>query len=174
MMSLAWRIVLLVALWLLAWGNFSLVNVMTGVVLAVVLLTAFPRLRSSGTRVQPLGALRLIGYLLVQLVPANAQVAKEIVRPRAQVHTGVIAHPVPGASDELLALIANVIALTPGTMTVEVTPEPPVVYVHFLRLDDVDRARRTIARLEARCRAALAEAPPADHRRAHLTLEEPS
>jgi multisubunit Na+/H+ antiporter MnhE subunit len=107
-------------------------------------------------RVRPLGVVRLIASLLVQQVPSNVLVTREMLRRRPGAHTGVIAHPVEQASGPLLALIANSIALTPGTLTVEVTPDPAVVYVHFLRLDDPDQARATIAQLEARCRAALA------------------
>jgi multicomponent Na+:H+ antiporter subunit E len=153
------HVLLLLILWLLAWGDLSVANVLTGVVLAIALLVAYPPSRSAW-RIRPLGLVRLLVYVLAQLVPSNILVTREIARPRSQVRTGVIAHAVADASDELLALISNVIALTPGTMTVEATPDPPVIYVHFLRLDDVDRARRDLVRLEALCRAALRGPPP--------------
>ena len=155
-------VVLLVTLWLLAWGEASLANVVSGVVIAVALLAAFPPQRPSAVRISPTGALRLAAYVLGQLVVSNILVAREILSRRSRVRTGVVAYAVPGASDVLLALIANVIALTPGTMTVEATREPPVLYVHFLLLDDVANARAAIARLEAVCRRALREAAPTD------------
>jgi multisubunit Na+/H+ antiporter MnhE subunit len=55
----------------------------------------------------------------------------------------------------VLTLMAHVIALTPGTMTVEATSDPPVLYVHFLLLDDLAEARRSLARLERLAVAAL-------------------
>lgn len=61
---------------------------------------------------------------------------------------GVLAYPLQQPSDAVLSLMAHVIALTPGTMTVEATSDPPVLYVHFLLLDDIEKARRTVAGLE--------------------------
>jgi multicomponent Na+:H+ antiporter subunit E len=150
-MTLVARVVLLLAIWLLAWGDLSVANVVTGLALAAALLIAFPprrRGRLSTTRIRPLGSARLVAYVLVQLVTSNVLVAREILSRRSRVRTGVIVHHVEDATDEVLTVMANVIALTPGTMTVEVTREPAVIQVHFLLLSDVDAAHRTLARLE--------------------------
>ena len=157
MRRFATYITLLVVLWLLAWGDVSVANLISGVAVAVVLLVAFPPRRGSGARWRLLGVLRLVVYVLGQLVVSNALVAREILSRRSRVRTGVLAYPVPGGSDELLALIANVIGLTPGTMTVEATRDPAVLYVHFLLLNDVEEARTSVARLEKLCRNALTE-----------------
>ena len=149
-MSLVPRLVLLVVIWLLAWGEITVANVIVGAVLAAALLVAFPpsgdaALARSGIR--PLAILRLVGYLLEQLVVSNVLVAREILSRRSRIHTGVIAHEIRSSSEWVLTLIANVIALTPGTMTVDATLDPPALHVHFLLLDDVDEAHRSIERL---------------------------
>ena len=150
-MSVVGRVALLVAIWVLAWGELSLVNVIVGAVLAAALLVAFPPNRGRGrfrSGVRPVGVVRLVAYLLGQLVTSNLLVAREILSRRSRVHTGVIAHQIHVSSDLVLTLIANAIALTPGTMTVEATRDPPVLHVHFLLLDDVEEAHRSLARLE--------------------------
>jgi multicomponent Na+:H+ antiporter subunit E len=151
------RVALLLLLWLLAWGEASVGNVVSGVLLAVALLAAFPARRraAGGPRVSPLGALRLGLHVIGQLVPSNVLVAREVVARHSRIRAGVLAYPLHHQSDELLSLISNVIALTPGTMTVEATRDPATLYVHFLLLDDLERARRTVARLEELAVAAL-------------------
>jgi multicomponent Na+:H+ antiporter subunit E len=166
-------VVLLVALWLLAWGQVSMANIVSGAAVAAALLLAFPPRRRAGIRVSPLGVARLTLHLLGQLVVSNILVTREIVSPRSRVRSGVLAHRMPDASDELLALVANVIALTPGTMTVEATRDPAVLYVHFLLLDDVDKARRAIGRLEMLGRDALSEPRPTPQPLTHTTPEGP-
>lgn len=156
-MRVARRGALLVSFWLLAWGEVSVANVASGLVVAAVLLLAFPPHRRTGTGsgVSPLGAARLVLHVLGQLVPSNVLVARQILCRRSRIRTGVLAYPLHTPSEEVLSLMAHVIALTPGTMTVEATREPAVLYVHFLLLDDVDRARKTVARLERLAVAAL-------------------
>jgi multicomponent Na+:H+ antiporter subunit E len=157
----------LLGLWLLAWGEVSVANVVSGVVLIAVLLAAFPSARRSGPRVRvhPIALVRLGGYVLAQLTVSNVLVAREIVSRRSRVRTGVVAYRVQQPSDLTLTLMANIVALAPGTMPVDVTDDPPVLYVHFLLLSDVDAARRTMARLEQLIVAAIETRPDASGRR---------
>jgi multicomponent Na+:H+ antiporter subunit E len=153
---------LLLAVWLLAWGEVSVANLASGIVLVAALLLAFPaRLRSNRrSRLHPVAMLRLVLYVGRELVVSNALVTREILTPRSRIRTGVIGHRLEDGSDVALTLIANILALTPGTMTVDVTRDPPTLYVHFLLLSDVEEARRTIVRLERLVVAAIGERPP--------------
>jgi multicomponent Na+:H+ antiporter subunit E len=156
-----WRVAGLVLLWLLAWGEASVANVVSGVVVACALLVAFPpRARRSTGRVRLLGALRLLLYVGGQLVTSNYLVAREILSRRSTVRAGVLAYELRRPSDEVVTLMANVMSLTPGTMTVEATSDPAVLYVHFLLLDDVAGARRAISRLEELAVATIGDGTP--------------
>jgi multicomponent Na+:H+ antiporter subunit E len=162
-MRTAVRVGVLVALWLLAWGEASVANVASGVLVAGALLVAFPPdARRTRGHIRLLGALRLGGYVAGQLVTSNYLVAREILGWTSSVRTGVLAYDVQQPSDQVVTLMANVIALTPGTMTVEATRHPPVLYVHFLLLDDVEKARRAIARLEELAVATVGHPAPAE------------
>ena len=125
-------------------------NVVSGIALIVVLLLAFPPTRRpwSPRARAPDRAARLVGYVLAQLVVSNVLVAREIVSRRSRVRTGVVGYRVQQPSDLTLTLMSNILALAPGTMPVDVTLDPPMLYVHFLLLSDVEDARRTIGRLE--------------------------
>lgn len=156
------RALVLVGIWLLAWGDLSVPQIVAGLVLTAGLMIAFPpsTAASSGrSGIRPLPVARLAGHVLANLAMSNLLVAREILSPGSRVRTGVIAHHLAEPSDLILTLVANIIALTPGTMTVEVTRDPAVVYVHFLLFADVDDARRAIARLEALTVAAFPARP---------------
>ena len=157
MRAAARRATLLVSFWLLAWGQVSVANLASGIVVAAGLLVAFPPHRPavSGRSISPVGAAKLVLYVLSQLVPANVLVTREILGRRSRIRTGVLAYPVQQPSDAVLSLMSHVIALTPGTMAVEATSDPPVLYIHFLLLDDLEEARRTVAHLERLAVAAL-------------------
>ncbi len=158
---------LLVTLWLLAWGEFSLANVVSGMAVAAGLLAAFPTTRLSRRNFQPtIGGIARLGlYIVAQLVVSNVLMTREILRRRSRLTPGVLAHRLARPSDEVVTIMTSVISLSPGTMTADVDPDGTTIYVHFLLLRDLDAARGGLARLETLVVAALGiprSAPPAE------------
>jgi multicomponent Na+:H+ antiporter subunit E len=148
---------LLVVLWLLAWGDITIANLISGVVVAVAILVAFPSRKRSDNHVElrAVGGARLVGYIVAQLVRSNVIIAWEILRPRPTVRPGVLAHRLQTPSEEVVTVMTSVIALSPGTMTVDVDRDSTTVYVHFLLLRDVATARASLTHLEELVVAAI-------------------
>ena len=151
------QVALLVALWLLAWGDITIANVISGVVVALAILAAFPSRKRSDSHVelQAVGGVRLVGYIVAQLVRSNVIIAWEILRLRPTVRPGILAHRLQRPSEEVVTVMTSVIALSPGTMTVDVDRNSTTVYVHFLLLRDVAAARASLAHLEELVVAAI-------------------
>jgi multicomponent Na+:H+ antiporter subunit E len=149
---------MLVGLWLLAWGEISLANVMSGIAVAVALLIVFPLPpRTSRVHIRPLGVARLAGFVMIQLVASNVVMTRQILGRRNGGEPGVLAHRLQQPSVGVITLMSSIIALSPGTMTVDVDTAASTIYVHFFRLDDVDAARGSLARLEHLIVDALAD-----------------
>lgn len=147
----------LTLVWLLLWEGLSAANLAGGLLAGVVLVLAFPPTGRGRVRVRPLAALRLAAHFLVKLVESNLVVAWEVVTPRNRVNEGIIAVPLDDAPDGLIALVANAVSLTPGTLTVEVRRRPTVLYVHVLHLRSVEATRDEVRTLH---RLAVAAFPP--------------
>jgi multicomponent Na+:H+ antiporter subunit E len=147
-------IVWLTVLWLLLWDDLSVANVLSGIAIAAVVVTSarLPRVVRRGdagaARVKPLATLWFGLYVLYKLVESNLYLAWEIVTPRNRINSGVIAVPLRTDSSMAMMVVANVITLTPGTMTLEVQGSPPVLYVNVLHLHDVEEIRADLLRLE--------------------------
>ena len=143
------RIIILLSLWLLAWGEASVANIASGVAAAVALLIAFPPgpSRVGRVRLSAAGIARLIAYVVKQLVVANAGMTRRILR-NDLAHGGVLAHRLRTPSDLTVTLMSSIISLSPGTMTVDVDDRSETLYVHVLDLSDTDAARASLARLE--------------------------
>jgi multicomponent Na+:H+ antiporter subunit E len=137
---------MLLAIWVLAWGAVSWANVATGVVVVVVLLVALPDVRRSSrpVTVRPVPLGRLAVHYLRDVVVANAQLAREVVRRRPRLRTAIVRVPLAGCTPDVLTAVANLVAMTPGQMPVEVEDDPPVVYVHVLQFTSADEVRRAI------------------------------
>lgn len=136
----------LLGIWLLLWGEPTVANIVSGCAVVALVMFLIPQTDEDLVRptVRPIWALRFISRTVFSLVRANLVVALEVLRQDSKVNTGIVAVPMPGASDGLLTLVANVLGLAPGTMPIEVTTEPPVIYVHVLHLDDVETTRAEI------------------------------
>lgn len=148
----------LVAVWVALWGHLTAANVLGGV-LAAAAVTAALREAEPGPEgtFRALPALAFLGFFAVALVRASVSVAARVLRPGHAPTPGIIAVPVLGQTDAVVTVIANVITLTPGTVTLEVRRDGPVatLYVHLLDLPDVDAARAELAELGARAVAAF-------------------
>jgi multicomponent Na+:H+ antiporter subunit E len=155
---------LFVTLWILAWGQITIANFLSGVLVTAVLLLAFPLRRGGRDRWRGsfVGTLRLAAYVSAQLVRSNLVMSAQILRGAAG-RPGVLAHRLRRRSEEVATLMSSVIALSPGTMTVDVARDSSVVYVHFFDLRDVDAARALLRRLEQHVIDAIAARPEHHH-----------
>ena len=84
------------------------------------------------------------GYFLWELVLANVQVAWEVLTPGVRRRPGVIAVPLRASTDAEITLLATVITLTPGTLSLDVSDDRSTLYVHALFADDPEGLRRQI------------------------------
>lgn len=157
----AWRVsgvtLWLVALWLLLWNDLSVGNALAGVIVAVVVLSGarLPRVSCAGSsdgeraRVAPLSLLYFVGYVIVKLVQSNLVLAWEIVTPNDdRIRTGIVAVPLRTDSELAMLVVSSVITLTPGTITIDASGTPPVIYVNVLHLHDIEDVRRELLHIE--------------------------
>lgn len=154
-MSAPRRVLVLVVwflvLWCALWGEFTVANVVSGTVVAVglVLLVRLPATagaRVGPGRIRPLRALWFLLYFLVQVVRSNVVLARDIVTPGDATEPGIIGVPLHHCSDALVTLVANAFTLTPGSLTIEVSRHPTVIYVHVLYLHDPEAVRADLLR----------------------------
>ena len=90
---------------------------------------------------------RIIGfffYFLKELVVSSLRVAYDVVTPPIYARPGVIEVPIEAKTDLEITLLANLITLTPGTLTLDVAPDRKSLYVHAMFVDDPEQIRAEI------------------------------
>ncbi|MBX3096446.1 MAG: Na+/H+ antiporter subunit E [Fimbriimonadaceae bacterium] len=85
-------------------------------------------------------------FFVYELVLANIRMASEVFRPRSELKPGVVAVPLDIKGDSAIAFLANVITLTPGTLSLDVSPDRKTLYVHVMKIKggDVDKVVQEI------------------------------
>lgn len=95
-------------------------------------------------------------YFVVELVVSSLKVAWDVVTPRHRSRPGILAVPLDVRSDATITVLANLVTLTPGTLSLDVSADRRTLYVHAMFIDDVESARAEIkGNMERRVREAL-------------------
>lgn len=139
----------LLGVWIALWGDVTVANAASGVLAVGAVLALFPppRDRPLG-RPRPVAALRLLALFVWKLVEASIKLAWEVLTPHNRVNPGVVAVPIEGYDELVTTIVANMISLVPGTVTLEAQRDPDVLYVHVLHLADPDDVRTEVQHYE--------------------------
>lgn len=107
-------------------------------------MTSMPSTR----RVGRLSAFAL--WFAWQVVVANLQVAWDVVTPRSRLQAGIVELPLRCRTDAEIATMANLVSLTPGTLTLRIRREPATLWVHGMYAPDPEGFRRRLQTMEKR------------------------
>ena len=138
-------VVLLVIVFALGWaaatGGFSLLNLLLGAVIGgagLYLIRDHVTAPGFGPRVGRILALMLL--FVRELLLSALRVARLVLRPNlgAHLNPAIIAFPLTATRDAEITLLANLITLTPGTLSVDVSEDKKLLYIHAI--DVTDRA----------------------------------
>jgi multicomponent Na+:H+ antiporter subunit E len=145
-MSLYAISILMAVIWATVSGSFTLVNLLFGFVISILTLYLLRerfvgRDYTSRTR----RILSLVLLFLIELAKSAWKVATLVLQPKMDLKPGIFAYPLTVKSDWEISLLANLITLTPGTLSVDVSEDRQTLYVHALDCSDVEAARRDIA-----------------------------
>lgn len=149
MNALAWNL-LLALVWVLLTGSFTGGNFLVGFGFGYLIL-AFATPSGRYTRKVP-QVLRFALLFLWDLVKANLRVAYDVVTPTHRMRPAVIGIPLELESDGAITLLANLITVTPGTLTLDISPDRRTLYIHAMYMDDEATLRAEIKALEQRIR----------------------
>lgn len=137
--------ILLALAWAALTGSFSPVNLLFGLSLGYFLLwLGRGHLKHSDYFVRVPRVISFAFYFLWQLILANVRVAHDVLTLRHHMRPGVLAIPLDVKTDIGITLLANVITLTPGTLSLDVSEDRKVLYVHVMYITDEEEARREI------------------------------
>ena len=88
--------------------------------------------------------LRLLTFFIKAMFVSNLRVLWDVVTPSHISRPGIIRLPLDARTDLEIMLVANLISLTPGTLSIDLSHDRRHLYVHVMFLDSVDEARREL------------------------------
>lgn len=73
-----------------------------------------------------------------ELMKANFKVARDVLTPGHQMNPGIIVFPLKASTEFEITLLANLISLTPGSLTIDVSEDRKLLYFHAMYVDNDD------------------------------------
>lgn len=150
----------MVLVYVILLGTFTLVSVLTAVVVVLVLRWVFPLpALPRDASLHPVGMVRLIARVLLEMARASGQIAWLAVRPGPPPATSVVAVRLRTDSDVVAVTTSMIITLLPGSLLVDLDRPSSTLYVHALGTHDPGQAAKDqVAMIEHRVAEALGSA----------------
>jgi multicomponent Na+:H+ antiporter subunit E len=133
---------LLAIVWTFLTGNLSVEGFIVGYVMGFIGLMFSRHVLGSGRYVRGvIGIFRLLAVFVYELVVANLLLARDILRPVPPFKPGFVSFDVRDLPPLETVLLANMISLTPGTVTVDSDDDGSTLYVHTVYAQHPERIR---------------------------------
>ncbi|SET06763.1 multisubunit sodium/proton antiporter, MrpE subunit [Methanococcoides vulcani] len=138
-------------IWCFVHGTITPTNFLVGLVLGPFVIYPFRELYDFTRKKTYINTVRKIPHqlkflsvLLIEIIKANIMVAKIVLSPKMDIKPGIVAVPIRTVTDTGITAIANTITLTPGTLTLDVSDDRKVLYVHAIDASDPQGVRDSI------------------------------
>ncbi|MEO2061151.1 MULTISPECIES: Na+/H+ antiporter subunit E [Mesonia] len=129
--------ILLTFIWVAITGDFAFLNYVFGFILSFIILYVITKGRGDAKYFKIIPKLiAFIFFFLWELLKANLQVAYDVVTPKFYMTPGIVRVPLEAETNLEITLLANLITLTPGTLSLDVSDDRKVLYVHAMYLSD--------------------------------------
>lgn len=147
-------VALLTGVWCALWGEATVANVVSGAVLASVLVIIGTRETLPRT-VRPVLLAKFIGLVAIDLAKSTITVAGEVLTPADRTREAIIVvDPRPDPVEHHLLMVVAV-TITPGTGVVDVDLDTGEIYLHLLHAHKADDVIAHVQRLNRLANTAL-------------------
>lgn len=144
----------LIALWMLLWGQFTVLAAVTGLVVALFVTRVFrlPPVELSG-RVNLWYGAAFVAMFFFAVVRGSLLVAWQTINLARYPGTAIIAVPLRTDDDLIMAHVGVTASLIPGSLIVDVDRDRRILYLHIIGVSsdrDVEAQRASVQRWEER------------------------
>lgn len=151
MKMFVWNI-MLALVWAMLTGSFTAGSLVAGFIFGYLVLAFVSRLSGQTTtysRKIP-EVIRFTLFYIWELIQSNLRVAYEVLTPSHHMKPGVIGLPLDATTDAQITMLANLITMTPGTLSLDVSNDRRMLFIHAMYIEDEKALYAELKELERR------------------------
>lgn len=131
--------------WAALFSKFTVPSLATGFAVGFLILWLLqPLFEQSHYCRKLIDLLSLALFFLWELLISSLRVAWDVITPPQKSRPGIIAVPLDAETDIEITILANLVSLTPGTLSLDLSSDHKTLFVHAMFVDDPDQLRRDI------------------------------
>ena len=143
-------------IWSALLGSFNPTNMLAGFAIGYLVLFISRRaLPPSNYFRKVYLAFGFLFFFIWELLVASLRVAVDVLTPRHRMRPRVLAYPLEARTQVEIVLLSNLLTLTPGSLSLDVSSDHRVLYVHAMYAENEEKALQDLHRLESRLLALL-------------------
>lgn len=132
-------------MWLFLSETYTVSGFIGGYILGILLLWVLKRFVPGEFYLRRvINIVKFILLFIRELVSSNIDIVKLVYKPKLDIEPGIFAMPIELESDWEITLLANLISLTPGTLTIAVSDDQSHLYIHAMDIDTIDDSIHSI------------------------------
>jgi len=86
----------------------------------------------------------LVIYFIYELIVSSIKVAWDVLTPMQRSKPAVVAVPIDASSDAEVTVLANLVSLTPGSLSIDISDDRSHLLVHAMFVDDPEAFKAEI------------------------------
>jgi multicomponent Na+:H+ antiporter subunit E len=138
--------ILLSLAWIMLSAQFSMFNLIVGYLLgfAVLWITQYRKEAVPAYFRKIPQVANFLAYFVWEVIMSNLRVTRDVISLRPRFRPGIVAIKLDAETAAEISLLANLISLTPGTLSLDVSNDRKVLYVHAMYMRDAGLFKRRI------------------------------
>ncbi|MFC0557973.1 Na+/H+ antiporter subunit E [Halalkalibacter alkalisediminis] len=137
--------IVIALVWAMLQNSYTGVDFLVGYVIGILILFVLRRFLQFDFYMRRIWALVKLTLLFIkELILANIDVIKIVLSPKMDIQPGIIAVPTKLDTEWELTLLASLISLTPGTLSMDFSDDNKYIYIHSIHVPDKEEMIRQI------------------------------
>lgn len=132
-------------IWAFLQNSYTGIDFLVGYVIGILILFVLRRFLQFNFYFNRVWAfIKLTLLFFKELLLANIDVIKIVLSPKLTIQPGIVAVPTKLKSEWELTLLASLISLTPGTLTIDFSDDNKIIYIHAIDVPNKEEMIREI------------------------------
>ncbi|EAD5298993.1 TPA_asm: Na+/H+ antiporter subunit E [Listeria monocytogenes] len=137
--------IILACLWMFLESSFSFATFIIGFIIGIFLLFFMRRFLGSRFYLFRLFALiKLVFRFLHDLIVSTVHVSRIVLKKDMNIRPGIFRYDTTLETDWEVTMLALLITLTPGTLSIDISDDYKTIYVHSLHVPNIEEEIATI------------------------------